>query len=58
MNTSRIVISTKDFDIFESGFVSITNKDITIKDVIKYLLDEIDELHSEIVELKDYYIYE
>ena len=58
MNASRIVISTKDFDIFESGFVSITNKDITIKDVIKYLLDEIDELHSEIVELKDYYIYE
>ena len=57
MNTSKIVISTKDFDIFESGFVSITNKDKTIKDVIRYLLDEIDGLRAEIIELKDDYMY-
>ena len=50
MNNSRIILSTKDYDIYESGFVSILNKDLTLKDIISQLVKRINYLEYSLTE--------
>ena len=50
MNNSRIILSTKDYDIYESGFVSILNKDLTLKDIISQLVKRINYLEHSLTE--------
>ena len=50
MNNSRIILSTKDYDIYESGFVSISNKDLTLKDIIAQLVKRINYLEYSLTE--------
>lgn len=50
MNNSRIILSTKDYDIYESGFVSISNKDLTLKDIISQLVKRINYLEHSLTE--------
>ena len=50
MNNSRIILSTKDYNVYESGFVSILNKDLTIKDIISQLVKRINYLEHSLTE--------
>ena len=50
MNNSRIILSTKDYDVYESGFVSILNKDLTLKDIISQLVKRINYLEYSLTE--------
>ena len=50
MNNSRIILSTKDYDIYESGFVSILNKNLTLKDIISQLIKRINYLEYSLTE--------
>ena len=50
MNNSRIILSTKDYDVYESGFVSILNKDLTLKDIISQLVKRINYLEHSLTE--------
>lgn len=50
MNNSRIILSTKDYNIYESGFVSILNKDLTLKDIISQLVKRINYLEHSLTE--------
>ena len=50
MNNSRIIISTKDYDVYESGFVSILNKNLTLKDIISQLVKRINYLEHSLTE--------
>lgn len=50
MNNSRIILSTKDYDIYESGFVSILNKNLTLKDIISQLVKRINYLEHSLTE--------
>ena len=50
MNNSRIILSTKDYDVYESGFVSILNKNLTLKDIISQLVKRINYLEYSLTE--------
>ena len=50
MNNNRIILSTKDYDVYESGFVSILNKDLTLKDIISQLVKRINYLEHSLTE--------
>ena len=50
MNNSRTILSTKDYDVYESGFVSILNKDLTLKDIISQLVKRINYLEHSLTE--------
>ena len=50
MNNSRIILSTKDYDVYESGFVSILNQDLTLKDIISQLVKRINYLEHSLTE--------
>ena len=50
MNNSRIILSTKDYDVYESGFVSILNKNLTLKDIISQLVKRINYLEHSLTE--------
>lgn len=50
MDNSRIILSTKDYDVYESGFVSILNKDLTLKDIISQLVKRINYLEYSLTE--------
>ena len=50
MNNSRIILSTKDYDVYESGFVSILNRDLTLKDIISQLVKRINYLEYSLTE--------
>ena len=50
MNNSRIILSTKDYDVYESGFVSILNRDLTLKNIISQLVKRINYLEHSLTE--------
>ena len=50
MNNSRIILSTKDYDVYESGLVSILNKNLTLKDIISQLVKRINYLEHSLTE--------
>ena len=50
MNNRRIILSTKDYDVYESGFVSILNKNLTLKDIISQLVKRINYLEHSLTE--------
>ena len=50
MNNSRIILSTKDYNVYESGFVSILNKNLTLKDIISQLVKRINYLEHSLTE--------
>ena len=50
MNNSRIILSTKDYDVYENGFVSILNKNLTLKDIISQLVKRINYLEHSLTE--------
>lgn len=46
MNNTKIIYSTEDYEIFESGFVVIDNPDMELKDVIRELVNNINDLEQ------------